>query len=147
MVYRGICEDHCHSESEGRGGQDHDCWTRTTPTRLDQLSIKGIRDLLQSLTTLQGSGRVSCELAGVLPTFYDRVTRESFEQFGHLAKSFSERILPPIPLDTQCRVATRYGKTLWEHNPETRAIVGVPGNGGLSVGGYAQVLQRLEAEL
>ena len=117
------------------------------PTRLDQLSVKGIRELLQSLTTLQGSGRATCELAGVLPTFYDRVTRESFEQLAHLAKSFSDRILPPIPLDTQCRVATRYGKTLWEHNPDTRALVGVPNNSDLNVGGYTQVLQRLEDEL
>ena len=112
------------------------------PTRLDQLAIKGVRDVLQSLATLQHTNRSSCQLAGILPTFYDRVTKESHEQLTHLAKAFGERVLPPIPQDTQCRVATRYGKTLWEYDPNTRALLGIS-NGSKTVGGYAQTLERL----
>lgn len=113
------------------------------PTRLDQLAIKGVKDVLESLYTLQRTGRASCELAGILPTFYDRVTAESHQQLIHLAKAFGKKVLPPIPIDTQCRVASRHGQTLWEFAPTTRAIIGVNGN-GIQTGGYAQVLDRLE---
>jgi chromosome partitioning protein len=110
------------------------------PTRLDQLSIKGIRDVLESLSTLQRMGRIHCELAGVLPTFLDRVTNESHEQLVHLAKTFGRQVWPPIPIDNQCRVATRYRQTLWEFAPHTRALMGTS-NG---TGGYKQALMRLE---
>jgi chromosome partitioning protein len=111
------------------------------PTRLDKLAVNGVRDALQTLLALK---RVShCRLAGILPTFYERVTTESHAQLTHLAKAFGQRILPPIPQDTQCRVASRYGKTLWDHDPHARALLGYPGAHGKRMGGYCQVLQRV----
>jgi cellulose biosynthesis protein BcsQ len=42
------------------------------PTRLDKLTFNGARDALQSLYVLK---RIShCQVAGILPTFYERVT-------------------------------------------------------------------------
>jgi chromosome partitioning protein len=111
------------------------------PTRLDKLAINGVRDALQTLAALK---RIShCQVAGILPTFYERVTLESHEQLVHLAQTFGRLVLPPIPQDTQCRVASRYGKTLWEHEPNAKALIGYD-QGGKHIGGYIQVLERVK---
>jgi chromosome partitioning protein len=113
------------------------------PTRLDKLAVNGVRDVLQTLVSLQ---RVShCQLAGVIPTFYERVTRESHEQLLHLARTFGRQVFPPIPQDTQCREATRYGQTLWEYAPRARALAGFEADGrGKMIGGYTQVMARIQ---
>ena len=114
------------------------------PTRLDKLAVNGLRDVLQTLRSLERVSR--CQLAGVLPTFFERVTKESHEQLGYLVRIFGRQVLPPIPQDTQCREASRYGQTLWEYAPGARALAGIQLNGaGKLVGGYAQVLGRVEA--
>jgi chromosome partitioning protein len=112
------------------------------PTQLDQLAVKGVRDVMQSLTTVQ---RISprCSLAGIIPTFYDRVTSETHSQLVHLARIFKQKVFPPIPQDTKCREATRHGQTLWEYAPTSRALKGFKNN-GKTLGGYAQVTQRIE---
>jgi chromosome partitioning protein len=111
------------------------------PTRLDKLAVNGVRDALQTLAALK---RIShCQVAGILPTFYERVTLESHEQLIHLAQTFGRLVLPPIPQDTQCRVASRYGKTIWEHEPNAKALVGYE-QGNRQVGGYIQVLELVK---
>ncbi len=111
------------------------------PTRLDKLAVNGVRDALQTLAALK---RIShCQLAGILPTFYERVTSESHEQLVHLAQTFGRLIMPPIPQDTQCRVASRYGKTLWEFEPNAKALIGYD-QGSKRIGGYSQVLERIQ---
>jgi chromosome partitioning protein len=111
------------------------------PTRLDKLAINGVWDALQTLSALK---RIShCQVAGILPTFYERVTLESHEQLVHLAQTFGRIVLPPIPQDTQCRVASRYGKTLWEHEPNAKALTGYD-HRIKHIGGYIQVLERIK---
>ena len=111
------------------------------PTRLDKLAINGVRDALQTLAALK---RIShCQVAGILPTFYERVTLESHEQLVHLAQTFGRIVLPPIPQDTQCRVASRHGKTLWDHEPNAKALTGYD-QGNKHLGGYIQVLERIK---
>jgi len=80
------------------------------PTRLDKLAVNGVRDALQTMTALKRTRH--CQVAGILPTFYERVTLESHEQLIHLVQSFGKLVPLPIPQDTQCRVASRYEKTL-----------------------------------
>jgi chromosome partitioning protein len=113
-------------------------------TRLDQLSVKGIRDLLQSLEHLKRI--TTCALGAILPTFYDRQTSESYLQLCHLVNTFGESVWPPIPQDTLCREAARFGKTLWEYAPTMRAVIGYPDKNSM-IGGYKQVLDRLEKNL
>lgn len=111
------------------------------PTRLDKLAINGVRDAIQSLAILR---RIShCQLGGILPTFYERVTSESQEQLVHLANTFGRLVLPPIPQDTQCRVASRVGRSLWDYDPRMRALIGYE-NGNKQLGGYIQVLERIK---
>ena len=115
------------------------------PTRLDQLAVKGVRDML---TTLKSLERIStCELGAIIPTFYDRTTNESYLQLKHLAETFREAVWPPVPQDVACRESTRFGKTLWEYAPGTRAVVGYSDKAGRMVGGYTQVVERVEKGL
>jgi cellulose biosynthesis protein BcsQ len=58
------------------------------PTRLDKLAVNGVRDALQTLAALKRISR--CQVAGILPTFYERVTLESHEQLIHLAQTFGK---------------------------------------------------------
>lgn len=115
------------------------------PTRLDQLAVKGVRDML---VTLKSLARIStCELGAIIPTFYDRTTNESYLQLKHLAETFREVVWPPVPQDVACRECTRYGKTLWEYAPATRALIGYPDKAGKLIGGYSQVVDRVEKGL
>jgi hypothetical protein len=41
-------------------------------------------------------------------------------------------------------VASHFGKTLWEYEPETRALSGYDAAGHKKVGGYVQVMECLE---
>lgn len=108
------------------------------PTRLDQFSLKGVAEILKTLeSTRRRGGR--CALAGVLPTFFDRVTVESQKQLENLAAGFKGMVWPMIPQDARVRPANRAGKTLWEYAPGCRALVGLAGIGG----GYQSVLSRM----
>jgi chromosome partitioning protein len=104
------------------------------PTCLDKLAVSGVRDALQTLVALKRISR--CQVGGILPTFYERVILECHEQLIHLVQTFGKLVLPPIPQDTQCRVASRYGKTLWEHAAKYEGLnwlrTGQPASGRLS---------------
>jgi len=112
------------------------------PAKLDHLSMIGVEQVLQSLKTVKG--KVSdCALGGILPTFYERVTNETGALLENLYKVFGEIVFPPIPADTQCRVASRAGKTLYEYSPRTPALIGIQTRRGY-VGGYLATAKRIE---
>lgn len=113
------------------------------PTRLDQFAIKGVRDVIASGRNLHRMNASHMRLAGVLPTFYERQTRESQAQLENLATVFTNLVLPPVPTDTMIREANRAGKTILEFCPECRSLVGVDVKGTM-VGGYEAVMRRLE---
>ena len=102
------------------------------PTKLDQFAIKGVIEMLRSLESVQRATRSKCNLAGIIPTFYDRVTNESQGQLENLAEQYGGLVWPPIAQDTSCRVANRLGKTLWEMEGSPRARMG-----------YAECLERM----
>lgn len=115
------------------------------PSRLDQLAVKGVRDML---VTLKSLARITtCELGAVIPTFYDRTTKESYLQLRHLAESFRQYVWPPVPRDVVCRESTRFGRTLWEYSPNTRSLIGYEDRAGKLIGGYSQVVDRVEEAL
>lgn len=102
------------------------------PTKLDQFAIKGVIEMLRSLDSVQRATRSNCKLAGIIPTFYDKVTNESQAQLENLAATYGSYVWPPVAQDTSCRVANRVGKTLWELEGHPRALVG-----------YAECLEKL----
>lgn len=102
------------------------------PTRLDQFSVEGVVETLRSLATVQQITKSRCELAGIIPTFYDKVTNESHGQLKALARAYTNHVWPAIPQQTNCRVASRMGQTIWEYDPHSRMA-----------DGYRECLKRL----
>lgn len=90
------------------------------PSAVDFLSSAGISDLVRELGDLQGKGWRG-RLLGVLPTFYDKVTKESQANYDELRGAFGDVVLPPIHRATVLRECTAMGETVFEYAPTSRA--------------------------
>lgn len=111
------------------------------PTRLDAMAVDGVKEILLSMGEITQRG-YPFQGYEILPTFFDRTTRETLVQFQEVVRAFRNHVLPPIPQDTRAREAAAFGKTLWEYSPHSPAMVGYASNGS-QVGGYIQVLKRI----
>lgn len=90
------------------------------PVAVDYLATEGLAQHYRSLAQLQAMG-CGCQLLLVVPTFYDRVTRESTEILRQLAGTFRGLVTAPVPRCTRLREAPSYGKTVWEYAPTSSA--------------------------
>lgn len=122
------------------------CTAFLIPVALDYLAVVGAADMLASAASLTRMSGLGGRLLGVLPTMWERTTRESHEQLTQLVEQYGRLVWPPIPLDVKAREAPAFGKTLWEYAPGCRALDGVEISGRM-VGGYRQVLERLVEEM
>jgi chromosome partitioning protein len=111
------------------------------PTRLDALAVDGVKEILLTMGEVGQRGH-PFQGYSILPTFFDRTTRETLAQFQDVARTFGGRVWPPIPQDTRVREASAYGKTLWEYSPDSPAILGYL-EGKQRLGGYKQTLDRI----
>lgn len=111
------------------------------PTRLDALAVDGVKEILLTMGEVSNRGHKFDGFC-ILPTFFDRTTRETLAQLKELVNAFGGRVWPPVPQDTRMRESAAYGKTAWEYCAETPAVLGYP-NGKERIGGYAQTLKRL----
>jgi chromosome partitioning protein len=111
------------------------------PTRLDALAVDGVKEILFTMGEVANRGH-RFHGYSILPTFFDRTTRETLSQLKELVEAFGSRVWPPIPQDTRVRESAAYGKTAWEYTPDTAAVLGYP-NGKQRIGGYQQTLARL----
>lgn len=118
------------------------------PVALSHLAVVGAGDALTTTASLKQVGRFRGSFLGILPTMWERTTKESHEQLKILVDQYPQLVWPPIPQDVKAREAPAYGQTLWEYAPKTRALAGVQINGnGQQVGGYSAVLKRLLEEV
>lgn len=91
------------------------------PASCDYLSIEPVGEMLDMFQTINSEGS-TCQLLGILPTFYDDQTRESKTILAQLSADFGEYgILPPIHRATVFRECPARGKTIFEYAPESRA--------------------------
>lgn len=111
------------------------------PTRLDAMAVDGVKEILLTMGEIGQQGH-RFDGYSILPTFFDRTTRETMTQFQDIVTAFGDHVLPPIPQDTRVREAPAYGQTLWEYTPKSPAITGYRNSKGRS-GGYAQICERL----
>jgi len=111
------------------------------PTKLDAMAIDGVNEILRSIAEISQQGY---PLRGytILPTFFDRTTKETITNLRELAEAYPKNIWPPVSQDTKAREAAAYGQTLWEYSPTTAAVVGYRSN-GKRIGGYEMALERL----
>lgn len=111
------------------------------PTKLDALAVDGVNEILRSMAEVEQDHRF--DGYSIVPTFYDRTTKETATQLRDLVEAFPEAVWPPIPQDTKAREATAFGKTLWEYAPDSPSVTGYQIN-GKRVGGYADLLERMK---
>lgn len=111
------------------------------PTRLDALAVDGVKEILLTMGEVTQRG-YPFDGYSILPTFFDRTTRETLTQFQEVTRTFRARVWPPIPQDTRVRESSAYGKTLWEYADDSPAVRGYI-DGGQRIGGYQQILERL----
>ncbi len=117
------------------------------PTKLDHLALDGVNEVLRSVVQLRQMRGEAPLFVGVLPTFYDRTTRETLVQLKQLIGAFKDKVLPPIPLDTKLREAAAYRKTIWEYAPRSRSVVGFHNSNGNHIGGYKTLVERFKEVL
>ena len=91
------------------------------PSAVDFLSSAGIADLVTELFGFKKEKGWRGELLGVLPTFYDEVTRHSKTNLAELQDAFGDLVLPPLHRATVLRECTAEGKTIFELDPTSRA--------------------------
>ena len=111
------------------------------PTRLDALAVDGVKEILMTMGEVAQRGHPFQGYC-VLPTFFDRTTRETLSQFKEITAIFGARVWPPVPQDTRVREASAYGKTLWEYSPDSPVMQGYH-EGKLHLGGYRQIMEQL----
>lgn len=117
------------------------------PTRLDYLAVDGVNEVLRSLAEVKRRSSAAPDLLGILPTFFERQTRETLVQLEALVEVFGRHVLPPIPVDARLREAPAYGQTIWEYAPASRSVVGVANRRGDLLGGYLEFVWRVKGVL
>lgn len=111
------------------------------PTRLDALAVDGVKEILRTMGEVSQRGHLF-QGYSILPTFFDRTTRETLVQLKEVTRAFGSRVWPPVPQDTRARECAAYGKTLQEYAPDCPALRGYR-DGRNRLGGYHQAMERL----
>lgn len=84
------------------------------PVAVDHLALIGVAQEFETLQEIREHGH-SIKVTAVLPTFYDRVTNESYNNLALLADRFGTLVMPAVPKTVRLREAPAYGKTVWEY--------------------------------
>lgn len=92
------------------------------PTATDYLSTEGVARTVETLAILRKDRGWRGRVLGILPTFYDDVTKESAATLADLEKTFGAKmLLQPIHRATILRECAAEGVTIWEKEPKHRA--------------------------
>lgn len=91
------------------------------PCAVDYLASDGVFNIAVSLKRIHDEFDWNGKIIGILPTFYDDVTRESKATLEDLEKRFGTILLPPIHRATILRECAVEGKTIFELAPNSRA--------------------------
>jgi len=91
------------------------------PCAVDYLASDGVFNIAVTLKRLHDELKWQGQILGILPTFYDSVTRESKATLQDLHKRFGNLLLPAIHRATVLRECAVEGKTIFELAPESRA--------------------------
>lgn len=93
------------------------------PCAADYLATDGVFSIHTTLQKLHAEQNWNGKIIGILPTFYDEITRESKATVVDLRKQFGSLILPPIHRATILRECAVEGKTIFELDQHSRAAV------------------------
>jgi chromosome partitioning protein len=91
------------------------------PCAVDYLASDGVFNIAVTLKRLHDELDWKGHILGIIPTFYDSVTRESKATLQDLQKRFGSLMLPAIHRATVLRECAVEGKTIFELAPDSRA--------------------------
>jgi chromosome partitioning protein len=91
------------------------------PCAVDYLASDGVFNIAVTLKRIHDDFQWDGRILGILPTFYDDVTRESKATLEDLKKRFDHLLLEPIHRATILRECAVEGKTIFELAPKSRA--------------------------
>jgi chromosome partitioning protein len=91
------------------------------PCAVDYLASDGVFNIAVTLKRIHDEQNWKGKLLGILPTFFDSVTRESKATLQDLQKRFGGLLLSPIHRATVLRECAVEGKTIFELDPSSRA--------------------------
>ena len=91
------------------------------PCAVDYLASDGVFNIAVTLKRIHDEFNWGGAILGILPTFYDDVTRESKATLQDLHKRFQNLMLSPIHRATILRECGVEGKTIFELQPHSRA--------------------------
>ena len=112
------------------------------PTKLRFTDLDGVSEVIRSIQEVSRHGH-SIQHYVFLPTFYDRITKETTLRLRELYQAFQARVWPPIMQDIRAAEAPGHGQTLWEYAPACSALAGYIDANGHRVGGYGDTLGRV----
>lgn len=108
-------------------------------TKLDKLAVKGVRQALLTLGSLEDMDAPQPKLLGIVPNMWDRRTVISAGWLTMLARNFKAHLWPPIPIDVNVMRAAMAGQAVAEYDSKTRALIGADIGNGHPVGGILAV--------
>jgi chromosome partitioning protein len=85
------------------------------------MASDGVYNIEVTLRRMRSDFNWRGSILGILPTFYDDVTRESKATLEDLKKQYGELVLGPIHRATILRECAVEGKTIFELDPHCRA--------------------------
>lgn len=91
------------------------------PCAVDYLASDGVFNIAVTLKRIHEEFDWNGKILGILPTFYDDVTRESKATLDDLKNRFGNLLLDPIHRATILRECAVEGKTIFELAPKSRA--------------------------
>jgi chromosome partitioning protein len=91
------------------------------PCAVDYLASDGVFNIAVTLKRIHEEFKWTGHILGILPTFYDEITRESRATLQDLTKRYDRLMLHPIHRATILRECAVEGKTIFELDPNCRA--------------------------
>ncbi len=91
------------------------------PCSVDYLASDGVFSIIETLNRIGQEFDWKGSVLGILPTFYDNVTRESKATLRDLRENFDQLVLRKIHRATILRECAVEGKTIYELAPASRA--------------------------
>ncbi|MEL6190037.1 MAG: ParA family protein, partial [Myxococcota bacterium] len=89
------------------------------PVSCDYLSLVGVKQILRTLDHVHKVLLTPVEIAGVLPTLFDRRNNISKQAVASLESHFGDRVLTPIRVDVRLKEAPSHKKSIFEYAPES----------------------------
>lgn len=90
------------------------------PVGCDFLSLVGVRQILETLRSVNVNLSHPVSVLGVVPTFYDVRNRISHEVVRTLRRYFRDKVMPPVRVNTRLKEAPAHKQTIFEYDARSR---------------------------